>query len=143
MHLQHTNAIFTDSNGKACCDRVIATVTTLAEHKAGLPADACVLLAKALKQMEYSVVTAYEPLQITNKHTKNSLLHGIGQGPIETLLEWTFNVDIYTKCYDKTSHSFIIMDPTQTVVIQCNAAQFVDDNKVAHNGGKTDLGLSA
>eukprot|EP00957_Ditylum_brightwellii_P204422 15339168-Ditylum_brightwellii.AAC.1 len=133
MHLQCANAIFTECNAKSCYDRVIATVTSLAEHKAGLPADACVLLAKSLKQMKYNVVTAHGPLQITNKHTKDSQLHSIVQGPTGALLGWAFNVDVCTKCYDKTSHDFIIMDPTQTVVIQCNAAQFVNNNKVAHN----------
>eukprot|EP00957_Ditylum_brightwellii_P008955 677886-Ditylum_brightwellii.AAC.1 len=55
MHMQWANAIFTDCDAKACYDRIITIIMALVEYKAGLPANACILLAKALKQMEYSM----------------------------------------------------------------------------------------
>eukprot|EP00957_Ditylum_brightwellii_P017281 1301977-Ditylum_brightwellii.AAC.1 len=137
MHLQQANNTFTDCNAKACYNRIITIITALTKYKAGLPTNACTLLAKALKQMEYSIVTAYGPSTITNKHSKESPLHGIGQGPTDAPPGWTFNVNICTKCYNKLVHGFKITDPTQT--IRRTAAQFVDDNKLAHNGSKTNL----
>eukprot|EP00957_Ditylum_brightwellii_P160444 12214389-Ditylum_brightwellii.AAC.1 len=91
MHLQRANAAFTDYNTKACYNRIITIITALAEYKAGLPTSACILLAKVLKQMEYSIVTAYGLSTITNKHSKESPLHGIGQGTTNTPPGWTFN----------------------------------------------------
>eukprot|EP00957_Ditylum_brightwellii_P077563 5894020-Ditylum_brightwellii.AAC.2 len=111
----------------------------LAEYKAGLPANACILLAKALKQMEYSMVTAYGPSTVTNQHSPENPLHCIGQVPTDAPPGWIFNVNICTKCYNKLAHVFSITDPTKTLHIKQNAAQFVDDNKLAHNGGKNDL----
>eukprot|EP00957_Ditylum_brightwellii_P022900 1728351-Ditylum_brightwellii.AAC.1 len=64
--------------------------------------------------MECNMVTAYGPSTITNRHTKDNPVLGIGQGPTDALPGWTFN-------------------------IKQNAAQFIDDNKLAHNGGKNDL----
>eukprot|EP00957_Ditylum_brightwellii_P042044 3183980-Ditylum_brightwellii.AAC.1 len=91
MHMQHANATFTDCDAKACYDRIITIITALVECKAGLPANACILLAKALKQMEYSIVTAYGPSTIMNRHTKDNPLYGIGQGPTDAPPGWTFN----------------------------------------------------
>eukprot|EP00957_Ditylum_brightwellii_P058532 4438098-Ditylum_brightwellii.AAC.1 len=71
--------------------------------------------------MEYSMVTAYGPSTITNRHSLAYPLHGIGQGPTDAPPGWTFNVDICTKCYDKLAH---------------------DDNKLAHNSGKNNLTLT-
>eukprot|EP00957_Ditylum_brightwellii_P188984 14386738-Ditylum_brightwellii.AAC.2 len=80
MHLQRANTTFTDCDAKACYDCIITIITALAEYKAGLPANACIFLTKALKQMQYSMVTAYGPSTIMNRHTKDNPLHGIGQG---------------------------------------------------------------
>eukprot|EP00957_Ditylum_brightwellii_P145450 11075548-Ditylum_brightwellii.AAC.1 len=55
MHMQCANATFMDCNAKACYDGIINIITALAEYKVGLPAYACILLAKALKQMENSM----------------------------------------------------------------------------------------
>eukprot|EP00957_Ditylum_brightwellii_P116424 8880754-Ditylum_brightwellii.AAC.1 len=84
LHLMQVNAAFTNCDAKACYDRIVEILTSLAEYKAGLPAEASILLAKALKQMRYTMITAYGPLEITNQHTPNNLLHGIGQGPTYT-----------------------------------------------------------
>eukprot|EP00957_Ditylum_brightwellii_P058689 4451118-Ditylum_brightwellii.AAC.1 len=91
MHMQHANATFMDCNAQACYDPIITIITALADYKAGLLAIACILLAKTLKQMEYSMVTTYSPFTITNRHSKANPLHGIGQGPTDAPPGWTFN----------------------------------------------------
>eukprot|EP00957_Ditylum_brightwellii_P114061 8696486-Ditylum_brightwellii.AAC.1 len=89
--------------------------------------------------MEHSMLTAYGPSTITNRHSMANPLHGIGQGSTDAMPGWTFNVDICTKCYDKLAHGFSMTDLTKTLQIKQNAAQFVDDNKLAHNSSKNDL----
>eukprot|EP00957_Ditylum_brightwellii_P208279 15356652-Ditylum_brightwellii.AAC.1 len=89
--------------------------------------------------MEYSRVTANSTSQITNYHTQENPFHGIGQGPTNAPPGWTFNVDICTKCYNKDVYGFKISNPTGTIEIQCNAAQFVNNNKLVHNDSKTNL----
>ena len=77
------NATFTNYDTKTCCDRIVAILTLLAEYKARLPLEACILLVKALKQMQYTMLTEYWPSEITNQHKPNNLLNGIGQGPTD------------------------------------------------------------
>eukprot|EP00957_Ditylum_brightwellii_P152665 11620659-Ditylum_brightwellii.AAC.1 len=50
MHMQCANATFTDCDAKACYDLIITIITALAEYKAGLPANACILLTKHLSK---------------------------------------------------------------------------------------------
>eukprot|EP00957_Ditylum_brightwellii_P015771 1188289-Ditylum_brightwellii.AAC.1 len=65
---------------------------------------------------------AYGPSQIINKHIKDNLLLGIGQGSTDTPPGWTFNLDICTKCYDKTAHGFQITNPENIIQVECNTA---------------------
>eukprot|EP00957_Ditylum_brightwellii_P102448 7809196-Ditylum_brightwellii.AAC.1 len=136
LHFKRENAAFTDCEAKACYDRIVAILISLAEYKAGLPSEACILLVKALKQMQYTMLTAYGTSEITSQHKPNNPLHGIGQGPTDVPAGYTFLTNICTKCYDKVAHRFTINDPTGTITIKQNAKQFVDDNKIAHNGSK-------
>eukprot|EP00957_Ditylum_brightwellii_P203073 15333107-Ditylum_brightwellii.AAC.1 len=129
LHLMQANAAFTDCNAKVCYDRIVAILISLSEYKARLPAEACILVAKALNQMKYTMITAFGSSEITNKHTPNNLLHHIGQGSTYAPARCTFLTDICTKCYDKVAHG---------VSIRQNAKQFVGNNKLAHNGGKSN-----
>eukprot|EP00957_Ditylum_brightwellii_P027547 2082387-Ditylum_brightwellii.AAC.1 len=80
LHLQCANASFADCDAKACYNFVVTIIIALAKYKAGLPTSACILIAKALKQMTYSMVTAYGPSKTTNQHSTDNPLHDIGQG---------------------------------------------------------------
>eukprot|EP00957_Ditylum_brightwellii_P105896 8076378-Ditylum_brightwellii.AAC.1 len=117
LHFMQANAAFTNCDAKACYDRIVVILTSLVECKAGLPAEACILLAKALKQMKYTMITAYGPSEITNHHTPNNLLHGIGQSTTDTPAGCTFLTDICTKCYDKVAHGFTLANPTGHISI--------------------------
>eukprot|EP00957_Ditylum_brightwellii_P081342 6187632-Ditylum_brightwellii.AAC.1 len=86
--------------------------------------------------MEYTMVTAYGPSVLKNKHGPDNPLHGIGQGWMDPPAGCNFGTGICTKCYDQLAHGFHITDPTQTIVLQQNTRQFVDDNKLVHNGGR-------
>eukprot|EP00957_Ditylum_brightwellii_P149593 11391302-Ditylum_brightwellii.AAC.1 len=122
-----SNAAFTDCDTKACYDQIVAILTSLAEYKAGLPAEACILLLKALKQMQYTILTAYRPSKITNQHKLDNLLHGIGQGPTDAPAGCNFLSDICTKYYNKVAHRLSFEDPTQQLRITEKAKQFVDN----------------
>eukprot|EP00957_Ditylum_brightwellii_P156460 11907352-Ditylum_brightwellii.AAC.1 len=75
---------------------------SLAGYKAGLPANACTLFTRALKQMEYTMMAVYRQSEITSKHLSTSPLHGIGQGPTNAPPGWTFNVDIVKNMLQQT-----------------------------------------
>eukprot|EP00957_Ditylum_brightwellii_P106605 8132870-Ditylum_brightwellii.AAC.1 len=55
----------------------------LAEFKAGIAAHTCILLSKASKQMEYTMLTMYSPSDITNRHISTNSPQGTGQGPTD------------------------------------------------------------
>eukprot|EP00957_Ditylum_brightwellii_P040572 3071072-Ditylum_brightwellii.AAC.1 len=80
FHLMHANAAFMDCDTRACYDRMVAIVTGLALRKAGLPLKMSSFLIKAVKQMRYYMNTAYRVSTKTNQHSKESPVHGSGQG---------------------------------------------------------------
>eukprot|EP00957_Ditylum_brightwellii_P188472 14348256-Ditylum_brightwellii.AAC.1 len=84
----HANAAFTDCDARACYNRMVAIVTGLALHKAGLPLKMSSFLIKALKQMRYYMNTAYGVSTETNQHSKVSPVHGGGQGATDTPPGW-------------------------------------------------------
>eukprot|EP00957_Ditylum_brightwellii_P194473 14811718-Ditylum_brightwellii.AAC.1 len=84
------NAAFMDCNARACYDRIVAIVTGLALHKAGLPLKMNSFLIKALKQMKYYMNTTYGVSMETNQHSKESSVHGSGQGATDTPPGWVY-----------------------------------------------------
>eukprot|EP00957_Ditylum_brightwellii_P056332 4270499-Ditylum_brightwellii.AAC.1 len=82
------NAAFTDCNARACYDRMVAIVSGLALHKAGLPIHMSSFLIKALKQMRYYMNTAYGVSTETNQQSKTSSVHGNRQGATDAPLGW-------------------------------------------------------
>eukprot|EP00957_Ditylum_brightwellii_P180805 13774285-Ditylum_brightwellii.AAC.1 len=72
FHIMRANVAFTDCDAHACYNRMVAIVTRLASHKAGLPIKMCLFLIKVLKQIKYYMNTAYGVLSETNQHDKDS-----------------------------------------------------------------------
>eukprot|EP00957_Ditylum_brightwellii_P052311 3967749-Ditylum_brightwellii.AAC.1 len=75
FHLMRANAVFTDCDACAYYNRIVAIVTGLALHKAGLPIKMSSFLIKALKQMKYYMNTAYGVSLETNQHDDDSPVH--------------------------------------------------------------------
>eukprot|EP00957_Ditylum_brightwellii_P148147 11279459-Ditylum_brightwellii.AAC.1 len=115
-HLMRANAAFTDCDARACYDRIIAIITGLAQYKAGMPLLICPFFIKALKQMQYHMLTAYGTFSETNCHSPSSPVHGSGQGSTSLSAEWTFNSDIILKCYSDQTNGCIIKDPTNAII---------------------------
>eukprot|EP00957_Ditylum_brightwellii_P209376 15361481-Ditylum_brightwellii.AAC.1 len=86
--------------------------------------------------MEYTMVTAYGPLELKHKHGPGNTLHGIGQGSMDAPAGCNFETDICTKCYNQLGHGFHITDLTKAIVLKQNTKQFVDDNKLAYKRGR-------
>eukprot|EP00957_Ditylum_brightwellii_P039037 2950238-Ditylum_brightwellii.AAC.1 len=66
---------YTDCDARACYDRVVLEISALAQYQAGLPMHAAKFLLKALKQMEYHIVTGYGVSKLTAKSTEDNLIH--------------------------------------------------------------------
>eukprot|EP00957_Ditylum_brightwellii_P027560 2083630-Ditylum_brightwellii.AAC.1 len=67
-----------DCDARACYNRMVATVTGLALHKAGLPIRMSSFLIKTLKKIRYYMNTAYGISTETNQHSSTSPVHGSG-----------------------------------------------------------------
>eukprot|EP00957_Ditylum_brightwellii_P072922 5541356-Ditylum_brightwellii.AAC.1 len=109
------NAAFTDCDARACYDRMVAIVTGLALHKAGLPIQTSSFFIIALKQMKYYMNTAYSISTETNQRSKNSPVHGSGQGATNAPPGWGFTSHICLVQYEKKTHGCTICDPTETI----------------------------
>eukprot|EP00957_Ditylum_brightwellii_P132989 10140272-Ditylum_brightwellii.AAC.1 len=94
FHLMRANAAFTDCNARACYDRMVAIVTGLALHKAGIPIHMSSFLIKALKQMRYYMNTAYRVSTETNQQSKPSPVHGRREGATNAPPGWGFTSHI-------------------------------------------------
>eukprot|EP00957_Ditylum_brightwellii_P061953 4701763-Ditylum_brightwellii.AAC.1 len=139
FHLIQANVAFTECNARACYDRIIAIITGLAQYKAGMPLKVCQFFIKALKQMQYQMMTAYGTLSATNRHSPSSPVHGSGQGSTSLSAEWTFNADIILKCYSDQANGCVIKDPTNGIIQERDADMIVNDVTMQHNVGQYHL----
>eukprot|EP00957_Ditylum_brightwellii_P084536 6428113-Ditylum_brightwellii.AAC.1 len=139
FYLIQDNAAFTDCNAKACYNKIVAIITSLAQHKAGLLLCTCQFFIRSLKQMRYYMSMAYGQAQQYNKHGKAKPLHRIGQGPYNTQPGWDTIADIIIKCYEKTAYGCMIADLEQDLIFKRLLDMFVDDNNLYHNGAEYNL----
>eukprot|EP00957_Ditylum_brightwellii_P156290 11895513-Ditylum_brightwellii.AAC.1 len=121
FHLMQANAAFTDCDAQACYDRIIAIITDM-------PLLVCQFFIKALKQMQYHMLTAYVTSSETNCHSPTSPVHGSGQGSTSLSAEWTFN---------EQDTDMIIGDAT----MQHNARQYNLDAQALMNICQQDITL--
>eukprot|EP00957_Ditylum_brightwellii_P206499 15348714-Ditylum_brightwellii.AAC.1 len=133
------NAAFTDCDARACYNRMIAIVTGLALHKAGLPIKMSLLLIKALKQMRYYMNTAYGVSTETNQHSIKSPAHGSGQRATDAPSGWGFTLHLCLVQYNKKAYKWKICDPTEAILQVRNADMFVDDMTAQHNRWQFNL----
>eukprot|EP00957_Ditylum_brightwellii_P121291 9250177-Ditylum_brightwellii.AAC.1 len=85
--------------------------------------------------MEYYMSTADGLLPDTNKHSKESLVHGSGQGATDSLANWGIQLSVGLKLCNKKAYGCSIQDPTGTMKQQRNTDMFVDDMTTQHSGG--------
>eukprot|EP00957_Ditylum_brightwellii_P203486 15334830-Ditylum_brightwellii.AAC.1 len=105
------NASFMDCDACARYNRMVAIVTRLALHKAGLPIKMSLFLIRVLKQMKYYMNTAYRVLSETHQHDEDSPVHGSRQGATDAPPGWGFTSHICLTQYDKKAHRCVITDP--------------------------------
>eukprot|EP00957_Ditylum_brightwellii_P118704 9053898-Ditylum_brightwellii.AAC.1 len=88
--------------------------------------------------MEYYMSTAYGLSPETNKHSKESPVHGSGQGATDSPENWGIQSSVGLKLYNNKAYGCSIQDPTGTMKQQINADMFIDDMTAQHNGGQVD-----
>eukprot|EP00957_Ditylum_brightwellii_P113206 8632807-Ditylum_brightwellii.AAC.1 len=86
--------------------------------------------------MRYYMNTSYRVSTETNQHSKNSPVHGSGQGATDAPPGWGFISHLCLVQWDKKAYGCKIYDPTETILQVHNTDMFVDDMTAQHNGGK-------
>eukprot|EP00957_Ditylum_brightwellii_P051603 3913961-Ditylum_brightwellii.AAC.1 len=63
---------YTDCDACTSYDKVVPEIAALAQYQAGLPMHAAKFFLKALKQMEYHMVTGYGVSKLIAKNTEDN-----------------------------------------------------------------------
>eukprot|EP00957_Ditylum_brightwellii_P059220 4494946-Ditylum_brightwellii.AAC.1 len=66
-----------DCDAKACYDRVIPIVSSLAQIQAGIPINAARFFLRALTQLEYHMVTSYRVSDTGVYHMEKQPIYGL------------------------------------------------------------------
>eukprot|EP00957_Ditylum_brightwellii_P051391 3897215-Ditylum_brightwellii.AAC.1 len=125
--LSISNMTYTGCDACACYDRVVPEIAALAQCQAGLPMHAAKFFLKALKQMEYHMVTDYGVSKLMAKKTEDNPIYGLGQGATNVLPNWSLVVNNCKRAYDKIAKRCTIIDPTRAILLKSNGKMFVDN----------------
>eukprot|EP00957_Ditylum_brightwellii_P188291 14334401-Ditylum_brightwellii.AAC.1 len=85
--------------------------------------------------MRYYINTAYGVSTKTNQHSKESPVHGSGQGATDTPPGLGFTSHLCLVQYDKKAYGCKISDPTEELLQVRNADMFVDNITAQYNRG--------
>eukprot|EP00957_Ditylum_brightwellii_P133168 10153567-Ditylum_brightwellii.AAC.1 len=77
--MSRSNMGYTDCDACAYYEQVVSEIAALAHYQAGLPRHATNFFLKALKHMEYCMVTGYRVSELTAKNTEDNPIYRLGQ----------------------------------------------------------------
>jgi hypothetical protein len=133
FHLMRCNGAIIDCDAKACYDRILPALIALLYYKAGLVLNLCILFARALKQMNYHMVTAYGVSKESNQHSDNDPSYGMGQGAADGPGGWSLVSNVIVKSHNQKAYGSLITDPIKTIKVHRSADSFVDDTTLVVN----------
>lgn len=132
LHLMRHNGGITDVDATACYDRIAPSPMYLSYSKAGATNNIVNLLAYALLQLTYYIVTAFGTSERTNKHSKDSQFLGPGQGATDAPFGWGMISTMIIRAYNKRARGGRLADPTGKIKWKRKADMFVDDSYLYH-----------
>ena len=132
--LSRTPLLTMDNDAKACYDRIICNLAMMISQYFGMPAEACSMHAKTIKNMEFHLKTALGVSNEFYKHTSAIPVHGSGQGSCASPTLWLIISTILMRCLDRNT-SGMAMVPIQKdgQILMSSIDGFVDDTSLFTN----------
>eukprot|EP00978_Attheya_sp_CCMP212_P006432 scaffold14672_cov61-Attheya_sp.AAC.5 len=132
LHLLRKNGAVTDVDATACYDRIAPMLMWLTYFKAGAMWNTVQLLAYALLQLEYFIVTAFSTSNLSNHHSDENQFLGPGQGATDSSFAWALISTYLIILYNKKAHGCKMQDPTGNITWKRAIDMFVDDSYLFH-----------
>ena len=132
MHMQRRNCAITDCDARACYDRILPAVLYFTYHKMGSPVHECKWLARALVNMNYHMITTYEPSEEKSTTTIDDPILGVGQGATDAYAGWLLVSTRLTEMYNKSSYGCKLLSPHGKLHLGLSHTMFVDDAYLFH-----------
>ena len=104
----------TQHDNTECFDRTVNNITTLSNRKFNVPDDICKLVSMTRKNTKYTIVTKFGPSKHHYTHTKQTPIHGSGQGSGNAGTEWNFLSIPVLNLMDKHTEGCTITGPDGT-----------------------------
>jgi hypothetical protein len=140
LHLLRKNGGITDVDAIACYDRIVPCLIWLAYFKAGATWNIVQLLATALRNLQYFIVTAFGESDLSNAHSFWSQFLGPGQGATDGPFSWALISSFLIFVFNKQAQGCNFNDPTGEFSWKRAIDMFVDDSYLYHG---VLMGLSA
>ena len=131
--LTRTSMATMDTDAKSCYDRIVATLALLTSHKFGVPSNFCTTVGETLRTMQFSIRTAMGDSPQMYCHSKNTPIHGVGQGGTASPAFWLLVSSILFDCYQRQATGMVMRDPTKTITIRQWLEALVDDTSLFTN----------
>ena len=136
--LRKTNFATMDNDAKACYDRIIMLLATIASGHFGIPKAARDLQARTIRKMQFHIKTALGISKDCYTHSEETPLHGSGQGSGSSAPIWLFISSIIMDCFEDIASGMTManMDGTEKITQWIDG--FVDDTSIFTNQDSTN-----
>lgn len=137
--LSRTPIATLDNDAKSCYDRIVCKVAMLVSRYYGMSLKACELQSSMLKNMKFSIRTAYGDSKTKYQHTKKTPIHGFGQGGCGSPAIWLLISSSIMDCQQKYGKgmNMISVNKQQTLVQWIDG--FVNDTTIYCNNHDLSL----
>jgi hypothetical protein len=130
--LQINNFIgFTDISG--CFDRIVIPLISLLNCRNGCPKEAVQMHAWTLLDAKYHLKTKQGVSQTYYTNSKETPIHGNGQGAGDSPSQWCQQSAMLFDIYSHTHHGATIINPDRTLQLRLPLTAFADDTNLLGN----------
>jgi hypothetical protein len=127
-----------DNDAKACYDRIIMSLATIASGYYGLPRNTRKLQAKAIRAMQFHIKTALGVSREYYQDSPATPFHGSGQGSGSASTLWLFISSIVMTIYQDLAAAMQITNADLTEKLQEWIDGYVDDTSIFTNIDETN-----
>jgi hypothetical protein len=131
--ITNTGLATMDNNAKSCYDRIIVNLAMIISQYFGVKSSAAKMQATTLRKMQFRLHTSLGDSERYYCHSKETPVHGTGQGSCASPCIWLLISSILMDCLQELAGGMKMTNPGNTIMIQQWIDGFVDDMSLFSN----------
>jgi hypothetical protein len=129
----------TDISG--CFDRIVAPIISILNRRNGCPKEAVTMHASTLSKAKYYLKTKHGISDNFYSHTKETPIHGNGQGAGDSPSQWCQQSTMLFELYAELNNGAMMSSTTNDQQITLPLAAFADDTNLLGNDDDRELSI--